>query len=297
MLQRSPKTPVTAPLRVHVPGPLDLESTLYSGQAFRWTRGPGPWHTGFIANVPCRVRSQDGTLIVEAGRQIDANVVAHYFRLDGAHEEFLRTVRRDEALEAALARFVGLRLLRQDPWEMLISFIVSQNSNEAKIRRSIEGLCRHAGEPTEFGGETRWRFPKPTALARLDEATLRSTGLGYRARFIRGAAQEVAHGRLDPLLLADMPYEEAFDRLMQLDGVGAKVADCILLYGCDHQDAFPSDVWVRRFLRETYLRRSKDPNHLRIREFALRHFGPYAGYAQHYLFHYRRSVGALAKTS
>jgi N-glycosylase/DNA lyase len=280
----------SADIQIRPHGGLDLEATLYSGQAFRWTRLDDGWHAGFIANRPATIRRMGAALTVR-GPQTPGQI-QHYFRLDGSHDEFLRAVPRDAALTAALARFPGLRLLRQDPWEMLVSFVISQNSNEAKIRKSIEAMCRLAGRPLDRAGAT-FAFPTPTELARLSLAQLRSTGMGYRARYVQGVAGEVESGALDPYKLASLPYSEAFDQLMQVDGIGAKVADCVLLYGCDHQAAFPSDVWVRRFLRETYLRRAKNPSHEKIRDFAWRHFGPHAGYAQHYLFHYRRGVGAL----
>jgi N-glycosylase/DNA lyase len=279
-----------------VPGPLDLEASLYSGQAFRWSPAGDGSHRGFIENRPCSILLDGARLIIRGPAEPGA--VSHYFRLDPSHDEFLADVTTDPGLRAAIARFPGLRLLRQDPWEMLVSFIISQNSNEAKIRKTIEGVCKIAGQPILQDGTILHAFPTAPALADLTEKELRSTGMGYRARYVQAAANEVAQGRLDPAALQRMPYDEAFQRLLALDGVGAKVADCILLYGCDHQSAFPSDVWVRRFVRETYLRRRKNPSHDQIRTFALRHFGIHAGYAQHYLFHYRRRVGALAsKTS
>lgn len=291
-----PTTPAID-VQVRIDGELDLDATLHSGQAFRWTRQPDGSHVGFIRNQPARIRLAGKILHVTAPG-LSPHDVRHYFRLDRSHDDFVMAVPRDAALAAALARFPGLRLLRQDPWEMLVSFVVSQNSNEAKIRRTIEGICKLSGDPVATDEGTASRFPTPARLAALSLAQLRSTGMGYRAPYVHGVAQEVATGRLEPDLLGESPYEEAFERLIRLHGVGAKVADCILLYGCDHQTAFPSDVWVRRFIRESYLRRQKDPSHEKIRAFALRHFGPHAGYAQHYLFHYRRGVGTLAsKTS
>lgn len=290
-----PKAYTTVQIRVR--GQLDLESTLYSGQAFRWQRGPDGSHHGLIENRPVRVWTRDGVLHAHGQRPVPEQV-QRYFRLDESHDEFLRQAVPDPGLRRALARFPGLRLLRQDPWEMLVSFIVSQNSNEAKIRRTIEALCRLCSDAIKDPDGAAHAFPAPAALASLSLAQLRSTGMGYRAPYVQAAAQEVASGRLEPHRLGTMPYGEAFDRLLRLDGVGPKVADCILLYGCDQRAAFPSDVWVRRFVRETYLRGPKNPSHERIRAFAWRHFGPQAGYAQHYLFHYRRVVGALdAKTS
>jgi N-glycosylase/DNA lyase len=267
-------------------GPLDLEATLYSGQAFRWRRLDDGQSLGLIENRACIVHVDGQRLRTQAEPGLNPARIRWYFRLDASHARALARFPDDAYLASALTRFPGLRLLRQAPWEALVSF-----------RASIEGLSRLAGEPVDFEGHRLFRFPKPQRLARLTDAQLRSTGLGYRARYVRGVADEVVAGRLEPRLLATLNYEAAFERLMELDGVGAKVADCVLLYGCDHHAAFPSDVWVRRFLRETYLPRGRAPDYERIRRFAWKHFGKHAGYAQHYLFHYRRAVGTLAAKS
>jgi len=284
------------PLEDHIQleGPLDVEATLYSGQAFRWRRGDQGWHDGFVRNHPVRIRKENDELRWRSARPMKPQHMAHYFRLDDSHDAFLRSAPRDPFLQTALARFPGLRLLRQDPWEIFISFIISQNSNEAKIRRTIEDLCRRAGPKATFDNQTLHAFPPPARLAALSEKELRATGMGYRAPFIHAAANLVATGTLEPHRWATRPYEDVFGELLEVPGIGEKVADCILLYGCDHRRAFPSDVWVRRFVKETYLRTRSRTSHSAIRDFAWRHFGEDAGYAQHYLFHYRRRVGALA---
>lgn len=277
---------------IRLKGPLDLRATLYSGQAFRW-KEDAEGHRGFIDNVPVRLWADSGRLAWQAACPLSDTRLRHYFRLDPTHDEFVQHAPNDARLRNALKMFPGLRLLRQDPWEMLVSFLISQNSNEAKIRGTIEKLSRLAGEPIEFDGEESFRFPSPKALSRLDEAALRSTGMGYRARYVREAARRVAAGALKPDELAKLRYEDAFAMLLDVPGIGEKVADCILLYGCGHLQAFPTDVWVRRLIQESYYRPRRTATHQRLREFAWKRFGPTAGYAQHYLFHYRRVVGRL----
>lgn len=277
-------------------GSLDLEATLYSGQAFRWRPLPDGAHEGWIQNRPIRIRQRHGGLSWEGPSDLRPGALLDYFRLDPSHEEFLSTVPPDPFLAAAIRRFPGLRLLRQDPWELLVSFLISQNSNEAKIRRTIEALSRIAGQEIEWDGRLVHAFPSPAQIADLTESELRSTGMGYRAPFLAAAARLVQAGRLDPWELARRPYPEAFGRLLEVPGIGVKVADCILLYGCDHREAFPTDVWVKRFLRETYGRRGAALSHERVQNFARKRFGPQAGYAQHYLFHFRRAVGTLASS-
>jgi N-glycosylase/DNA lyase len=274
-------------MRLRLVSPLHLEATLHSGQAFRWRPQADGWHEGFIRNRACRVRADGRHLIVQAERGLTTDDVLHYFRLDGSHERFLAEVRRDAALDRALAAYPGLRLLAQDPWEVLVAYIVSANSNVGKIARTLELVANQCGVVAD--GVGRARFPMPDQLVRLTEADLRTTGMGYRAPYVAAAARLAANGDLDVAALARLPYDEAHEQLLGVPGVGPKVADCILLYGCGHVGAFPVDVWVARVLRADYFPRKR----LRAGEvgaWARRHFGPWAGYAQHYLFHERRSA-------
>lgn len=289
-----PTPPPNRRLSIRVRGRLDLEATLYSGQAFRWRRTPDGRHRGFVANRPVEVGMADGRLECRGPEPPSPARLRSYFRLDATHDAFLRGAPPDPLLGNALRTFPGLRLLRQDPWETMVSFVISQNSHEAKIRATIEALCRAAGRPIAFDRQTLYRFPSAAALAALRAAALRGTGMGYRAPYVRGVARRVRDGALDPDGLAAAPYSDAFRRLLELPGIGEKVADCILLYGCGHLEAFPTDVWVRRLVHESYYRPRRRPSHERLRAFAWRKFGPSAGYAQHYLFHYRRARGRLA---
>lgn len=279
-----------AAVRLALDAPLDLDATLYSGQAFRW-RHDEDGHTGFVANEPVRVRIEDGLLHVEGAASRPA--LRCYFRLDGTHAAFLTGVRRDRWLAQALDRFDGLRLLRQDPWEALVAFLLSQNANEAKIRRNVEALAATAGEAVSFRDRTMHRFPDPEALAALDEATLRRLGLGYRAPYVAHAARAVADGRLDLASLETEPYPTALETLTSLPGVGPKVADCVILYGLGRLEAFPADVWIRRLVDRHYYRGpNKTAPYAWIRAFGRRRFGANAGYAQHVLFHWVRRGGA-----
>lgn len=280
--------------RIRFEGALDAGATLYSGQAFRWRPAGAGWHEGFVCGVPVRVRVHRDRLEADAARDCSERDLRHYFRLDGSHERFLREVRRDAVLDHALASVPGLRLLQQDPWEVFVSYIVSANSNVAKISRTLEALADRFGAERPPGQAGRNTFPGPEALARARESELRATGMGYRAPYLREAARLVARGDLDPGELSRWPYEEAHARLVGVPGVGPKVADCILLYGCGHMGAFPVDVWMARVLREHYLRRGPLGSR-RVAAWALGHFGPWAGYAQHYLFHYRRVHGPLPR--
>jgi N-glycosylase/DNA lyase len=269
--------------------PLDLEATLHSGQAFRWRRLDDGGHEGFINNQPVCLWLSKGRLEVDSSVP-EAQVLAYLGSEPGAPKA--PDAHGDAGLQAAVERFPGLRLLRQDPWEALIAFIISQNSNEAKIRATIEALCRLAA-PDAID---RPPHPTPQELAAVDERRLRQTGMGYRAPYVLAAAKAVAEGALDPRRLPLIGHDAARSLLMDMPGIGPKVADCILLYGCGYEEAFPIDVWVRRLLAETYMPTALAEPYDTLRRFAWRRFGSTAGWAQHYLFHYRRRIGPLPAT-
>lgn len=251
------------------------------------------WHAGYVRNHPVRVRVAKQGLEWMAEPGLRSQDLVRYFRLDASHERFLREVRRDPPLERALAAFPGLRLLDQDPWEVFVAYIVSQNSNIAKIARTLEALAQRAGVPVDWDGGTWHRFPTPAQLAALPESELRGTGMGYRAPFLAQASTLVATDRLPLRRLRRWSFERARQALLEVPGVGPKVADCILLYGLGHLEAFPTDVWIGRVMKELYFQRRK-MTYTRVGQFARHHFGSQAGYAQHFLFHYRRVRGELA---
>ena len=207
-------------------------------------------------------------------------------------------------VEAAIARFRGMRILRQDPWECLVSFICSSASNIPRISGNVEDLCSSFGQSLSMGDHVRSTFPSPRELAQAGEKRLRQLGLGFRAKYLAATATAIANGVPDLMTLREASYEEALEAVIALDGVGDKVANCVLLFSLDKLEAFPVDVWVNRALQEWYFdgRRPLSPNNRRKRKggeispktarlWAQEHFGPYAGYANQYLFHDRRLRG------
>ena len=272
--------------------PFDLESTLFSGQAFRW-RKQDAWYEGVIFGRIVRVcEVEDGIAFAAAGDDVDvtASRLRDYFSLDIDLSEVYSTLSWDEALQEAFDRYRGMRILRQDPWETTLSFLCAQNSNVLRITRNVEDMCRSFGRPVSFGGDTRHTYPTPNALAEAGEQALRDLGLGYRARYIVSAAERVARGTIDLVALRDASYDDALEALMTLDGVGDKVANCIMLFCMDKPQSFPVDTHIRQILRERYprARRVKSSDIRRVRTWAQEHFSPFAGYANHYLFHSRR---------
>jgi N-glycosylase/DNA lyase len=191
----------------------------------------------------------------------------------------------DAVLARVLLRTRGTGILAQDPWEVLISFIVSQNNNIPKICQSIERLARSLGTPLGGGA---FAFPTPERLARAQARTLAACLLGYRAPYVRAAARLVAEGRVDLCALARSSPERARDCLLTIPGVGEKVADCVLLFGLRHTTAFPVDVWVRRAVERLYFH-GRPRTVAQIQGFARARFGSLAGYAQQHLFCYARA--------
>jgi len=194
------------------------------------------------------------------------------------------TLAADRVLARVIPHTRGTGLLIQDPWEVLISFIVSQNNNIPKISRSIDALARALGDRVDENG---YAFPSAERLAGAPAGILRACHLGYRAPYVRAAARLAASGRLDLAALRRMPEQEARDTLHAVPGIGDKVADCILLFGLGHTTTFPVDVWVRRAMERLYFKGRPRPI-CDIRVFARARFGPFAGYAQQHLFAYAR---------
>ncbi len=271
-------------------GPLDLQSTLFSGQAFRWRAEDG-WFRGVVSGRAVRIRGTPEGVKIDAAQHGDGELAARlrdYLNLDVDIEGIYRAMSFDDRLRDAIERYRGMRVLRQDPWECLVSFICSSASNIPRIMGNIESICESFGAPIEGSPNGLHAFPTPGALA-VDGAALRmrELGLGYRAEYIEATARSVAGGDVDLMSLREAPYETALEALVSLDGVGDKVANCVMLFSLDKPEAFPVDTWIDKAMREWYLEGAKIPR-TRMRLWAMEHFREYAGYANHYLFHDRR---------
>jgi N-glycosylase/DNA lyase len=214
--------------------------------------------------------------------------LSRYFRLDDNLEEIYEDISQDPRVASMVSQFRGLRLLRIDPWECLISFICSANSNLARIHSNMESMAQAFGSAVSMEGQTRYILPSPDVLTSVGEMPLRQLGLGFRAPYVAGAARAVASGQIDLEGLRQMPYLEAKGQLMELRGIGSKIADCVLLHSLDKVEAFPIDIWIRRALLDWYFPDQKPPPDRVLLEWALDHFGANAGYAELYLFHGRR---------
>ena len=265
-----------------------LQASLSSGQTFRWTQHDG-WHYGFIGPSVVKITQEAGRLLCDSSDpSLNANRLIRYFALDLNLPEILSSIDVDMQIHHAITRHPGLRVLRQDGWETLASFICASFNNIRRIEGMIERLCQAYGQPVSLNGFRGFSFPHPEAIAGAPERRLRSLGLGYRAPYLKATARLVADGRLPLGHLQRLDYDAAKRALLGCEGVGDKVADCVALFGFEKYEAFPIDVWMERAMR--YYFRHRTMTRKALHDYARRHFGPYAGYAQQYLYHYVRTL-------
>ena len=269
--------------------PFNLTHTLECGQAFRWRR-EGDWYYGVIYGNILKIRQTLLGVEFESYPLPEEQIVnrlIYYLRLDDDLPDIYAKIGKDDRMRRAITQFYGLRLLRQEPWECLASFICSISSNIPRISECIESLCRKMGDPLEMDGHVRYSFPTPERVMELGETGLRIIGWGFRAPYLAGTAERIGRGIYDLDGLRELTYDDAKKDLMSLRGVGDKVADCVLLFSLEKLDSFPVDRWVRRAVEEWYAI-GENPSYDSIRTWALDYFGGHAGYAQQYLFHRRR---------
>lgn len=273
----------------------DLAATLESGQVFHWHRD-GTHFTGLIGDIPIRLeQSSPNTLLIHEG---DPALVARYLALDHDLAAMHRTLPKDDAhLQRALKFAPGIRIMRQPQWECLATFITSSLKQVAHIRQISLTLRERFGRSIKNAqGQELWSYPSPEALADAGEAALRKCGLGYRAKFLHQTATLIAEEKFDLTGVTSLEDEAALEKLCELPGVGPKIAQCTLLFAYERLGVFPIDVWIERALRELYFAKSRrkiTPKFLR--DFAHKHFGPYRGYAQQWIFHHARTSGELKK--
>ncbi|MBI4314043.1 MAG: hypothetical protein HY594_04425 [Candidatus Omnitrophica bacterium] len=268
---------------------LDLAMTLGSGQVFRWKSRGAKRFCGVLGRSVFFL--QQNLLLLHAQADLPADELrlrVQYFLRSGEDWPGLwKSVDVDPRIHAALSATRGLRILKQDPWESLASFIASSNNNIVRIEGMIDRLCRAFGAAIPHRGEIHFAFPRPESLSQLHPDALRRIGFGYRAPYLVEAARQVDSGEIPLQAIARMPYAQARETLLKVEGVGDKVVDCVLLFGFGHFEAFPVDVWVSRIMRKLYFRNRKVPDR-KVRTFARRHFGPRCGLAQQALFHAAR---------
>lgn len=255
-------------------GRFDLGFTLDCGQCFRFELKNGIWQ-GVVGDKLLKVAEQDGKLtFFDCTQEEFQNRWRKYFDLDRDYESIIRILSQDETLKAASDFAGGIHILQQDIWEVICSFIISQNNNIPRIKGIIERLCRGFGNKLD---ENNYTFPSAEVMANMTVEDFAPLRAGFRVKYMMDAAKKIANGEIDIAALCEMPLDEARNELKKIYGVGDKVANCILLFGFSRMDALPVDVWIKRALTEFY-------GSVNLPQFAL----PYAGIAQQYIFHYAR---------
>jgi N-glycosylase/DNA lyase len=279
--------------------PFDLDFSLCCGQVFRWQK-LGSWWYGVVGKNVFKVR-QCGTNLEFEG--IGEEFVRDYFGLNDNLKEISQCIEKDDYIRLALCKFKGLRIVRQVPWECLISFICATYKSIAAIELMLKKISAKYGEKQVFDDMDFYTFPTVERMANASENGLRECGLGYRAKYVQVTAKKIRDDKVKLEDLKNLPYLEARKNLLEFSGVGLKVADCVLLFSLRKTEAFPTDIWVKRVILKHYADHfpkevvTKMQNHnsltngeyLKIGGFARDYFGAYAGYAQEYLFHYERT--------
>ena len=262
--------------RIEVCGVSDFElkDTLMCGQCFRFRENPDGSFTGVAFGKVITLSKAEDTLILHTNEEDFLSIWKAYFDLDLDYGRIKEDLSRIHPTLKEAAKFApGIRILRQEPFEALISFIISQNNNIKRISGIVERLCENWGEEISEGF---YAFPTPEALGKLTAEDLAPIRAGFRARYIVDAVGKVNRGEIDLNALEFLTFDQAKSELLKITGVGSKVADCVLLYGLHKLEGFPMDVWMKRAMAVLFP------------DLSGADFGEFAGIAQQYIFHYAR---------
>jgi N-glycosylase/DNA lyase len=286
-------------MRLQLDVALDLDFSLCCGQVFRWKKQDGWWY-GVVSDKIIKIRQCGDSLEFEGANEA---FIRAYLGLNDDLTLITQCVNKDPYIAQALNQYRGLRIVRQNPWECLISFICATYKSIAAIENMLYKMSQKFGEKRCFDGKDFWLFPSVEKLALASINGLEECGLGYRAKYVQATAKRICDEKIDLETFKQLPYAEAKKRLFEFSGVGLKVADCVLLFSLEKMEAFPVDVWVKRILLRHYtqelppdlVKRLQSHDSLsngeyeKLNLFGRTYFGAYAGYAQEYLYHYERS--------
>ena len=268
---------------------INVENSINSGQVFLWKKNEKYWYG---------VNGQDVLKIDNSGNiKSYQNNKIDFFRKKDDIEKIIKSISKDSVTKEAVKQYLGLRILEQDPFQCLISFIVSSNSNIPKIKLNLENISKKFGKKIKFQNQEFFLFPNPKKLAKISINEITSCGVGYRAKFIKEAAKIIDKKEIDFNYLKKCDYQDAKENMCQIPGVGNKVADCVLLFSLDKLEAVPLDRWIIRILGKYYAKKFEmktktitekqyDILHKKIVD----HFGPFAGYSQQFLFKMEREI-------
>ena len=266
---------------------INVENSINSGQVFLWKKNGNYWD-GINGQDVLRL-DKNGIIKSYQNLKID------FFRKNDSLDNIIKSISKDKTVRIAVKKYLGLRILKQDPFQCLISFIISSNSNIQKIKTNLENISKKFGTKIKFESQEFFLFPKPEKLSKASINEITSCGVGYRAKFIKDAANMIFSKEIDFDSLKKSKYFETKESIRSIPGVGNKVADCVMLFSLNKLEAFPLDRWMIRILEKYY----RNEFHLEtktitekqydiLHEKIVNHFGPYAGYAQQFLFKMER---------
>lgn len=279
---------------VVIEGALDFDPKhiFECGQCFRWKAEDDGSYTGVAKGRVINVSREGNTVYLKNTNLEDFNKIwKSYFDLETDYAKIKNELKSmDEYLEKATEFGWGIRILRQDPWEMLISFIISSNNRIPMIQKAISNLSREYGTYIgKFNGVDYCDFPTPEQLSKASIADIRACSTGFRDKYIKATTERVISENEDVYNYENLGTEDCRKKLMEFNGVGPKVCDCIALFGMQKYDTFPVDVWVKRVMQEFYV--EDDMSLPKIRKYAIDKFEDLSGFAQQYLFYYARELG------
>ena len=266
---------------------IDVDNSINSGQVFLWEKQGSDWY-GIDGQNVLKINKNG---VIKSIR----NLKTDFFRKNDNMQEIIKSISKDKTVKKAVKEYEGLRLFRQDPFQCLISFIISSNSNIQKIKNSLEKTTKKFGKKVTIQNKEFFLFPEPEKLAKATIDEIKSCGVGYRAPFIKEAAKMVILKKIDFKYLEKCDYHEAKKNICLVPGIGNKVADCIMLFSLNKLESFPLDTWMIKILEKYYSKEFKiETKTITQKQYELLHekivnyFGPYCGYAQQYLFKMER---------
>ncbi|MDC0437908.1 DNA repair protein [Nitrosopumilus sp.] len=266
---------------------IDVDKSINSGQVFLWEKQGSDWY-GIDGQDVLKINKNG---VIKSIR----NLKTDFFRKNDNMQEIIKSISKDKTVKKAVKEYEGLRLFRQDPFQCLISFIISSNSNIQKIKNSLEKIAKKFGKKVKIQNKEFFLFPEPEKIAKATIDEIKSCGVGYRAPFIKEAAKMVILKKIDFEYLKKCDYHEAKKNICLVPGIGNKVADCIMLFSLNKLESFPLDTWMIKILEKYYSKEFKiETKTITQKQYELLHekivnyFGPYCGYAQQYLFKMER---------
>ena len=274
----------------------NLKHIFECGQCFRWNKEKNGSYTGVIKSGVINVETNGNSIIFTGNCNGNfENIINEYFDLNANYMEYKEKLSKvDNYLKESIKFGEGIRILKQDLWECIISFIISANNNIPRIKKIIERISYCYGKKVEFNNKEYFLFPTPMELSKASVEELRNMGVGFRDIRLFNTTKKIINNEVNLEYIQNLDNSQKIrDELLKLDGVGPKVADCIMLFSLKRLDVFPIDVWVRRVMNELYIQNEneEDVNKNELKKIAEEKFSCLSGIAQQYLFYWKREMG------